>query len=1304
MLPTFLIYGAATMPSTQTFVKSNFMGFSDRELLQSPPTVLIGINDTIAQVLTGLSIHTVFDLATSRLFNAASAIAQSAPSSTSAAIAQYGFAPSDQVSNGATGTPIDTLQLADISQLDGIGRQNRDQLVQALQVETIRDLSLWPPYRAALQVMNAAFNLDTFADDPDAPAELLPTAGEYATEKAYYSTIFLDEIEPLPADSEVGYAIPLSGQLDILGIDSTAGFQRPATGAMLTFEQSWYPQGLSLGQLLHSIALAPAESTKVAIIDWARQSSTDVSEAITEGERLSNSLVQNRAISETVDAVATESLRGFSSSKVTTKSGGGGGGFGFSLGPISIGGSGGGAKTVSNAVSVSSSRGRRQVSSETLQSIRNSTQQNAASVRTRRASIVREVEQSEQETLTTRTLTNYNHSHALSMHYYEVVQIYRVATQLAKYERVIFVPMRAIDFRDERVLNRYRTLLFNAAQTPYMADLILQSSSQVVFQRKLAYGSRLRDDKWLQPPDARLCKIRLLSGRSRVNAFFIYLEGSDDPVEIPVNGQSTLTLDLEPIASRIEKIQVDVDAYSGLSRSSQFSRLGLYFDFCLSSAQTNFYASFTMPDSGGRRTLLETTLPTENAELADLLNEESIYYSQAIWQNLSAEEVALLLEPYEFRDKRLIEYIDPQPLTTYGNYLVFRYNFDESGLTPDQVANLSASQRQELETWKTWVNQHVDFSKVDQQTIAMGTGGTFAEAILGRFNASEKLDITRFWDWQTSPIPFQAPDIAALQAGSRAMADDTTPSSLGAPVVNIMNPPALPDPGTAATLAALNNANLFRDATGLAATIVAAQQGLQTGSQSAQSFTELASENLKVAASLQQAAGGSSSLPAKANPSLTGALLNHGAKLDAQQAAIPTSQGGFSGVSNGAGGTPSLEAEAFRQAVNPLAGTVNAVRSLANLDGQAAGDQGSGNSGSGSSGGSSTSNANTTIAWRSDISPETRAFYPGHLQKTGTITLDAQVVNAPTGSHVKWHEQAVPGQSRKLRVKNPTAAKTDIVAIHPGVTTVTLSVYDNQGSPLAQESLEFSVPQFVKVTEVAQDFDQVLQDFGLGDTKSALYQEVRRVAEHLLRPANVRLIWTMEPFNERVPHQVPANSLTVAKIAGNPPGNIQGLFGLTYKQNAPFPGPDVPNEEIFVWPGSYDDNVNPQSADGLDDLTRKVLQKIRGLNVNDPDLKTLGYTILGRLIGETLAHEILHALLGRHVGPDGHHQPAIAGDLINSGQDRTFRDRTGIILLDLAQFPAPVSYQDTGFENMSRITETTQQLINQFFPVPPVFS
>ena len=39
----------------------------------------------------------------------------------------------------------------------------------------------------------------------------------------------------------------------------------------------------------------------------------------------------------------------------------------------------------------------------------------------------------------------------------------------------------------------------------------------------------------------------------------------------------------------------------------------------------------------------------------------------------------------------------------------------------------------------------------------MPTGGFFAEAVLGRFNSAEKLDLSRFWNWQDSPIPLTLP-------------------------------------------------------------------------------------------------------------------------------------------------------------------------------------------------------------------------------------------------------------------------------------------------------------------------------------------------------------------------------------------------------------------------------------------------------------------------------------------------------------------------------------------------------------------
>ena len=80
-------------------------------------------------------------------------------------------------------------------------------------------------------------------------------------------------------------------------------------------------------------------------------------------------------------------------------------------------------------------------------------------MRNRRASIVREVSQSEHETISTRVVTNYNHMHALTVQYYEVVQAFRVTTQLEQAERCLFVPLKLLDFGDAKVVDRLRAIL-----------------------------------------------------------------------------------------------------------------------------------------------------------------------------------------------------------------------------------------------------------------------------------------------------------------------------------------------------------------------------------------------------------------------------------------------------------------------------------------------------------------------------------------------------------------------------------------------------------------------------------------------------------------------------------------------------------------------------------------------------------------------------------------------------------------------------------------------------------------------------
>ena len=77
---------------------------------------------------------------------------------------------------------------------------------------------------------------------------------------------------------------------------------------------------------------------------------------------------------------------------------------------------------------------------------------------------------------------------------------------------------------------------------------------------------------------------------------------------------------------------------------------------------------------------------------------------------------------------------------------------------------------------------------------------------------------------QDSPIPLSAPEIAPLQAGSRAQSDEIRPGQLSAPVLSIQSPTALPDPtGIAAIINAVQNGNMFRDMSGMTQTAALAQ-------------------------------------------------------------------------------------------------------------------------------------------------------------------------------------------------------------------------------------------------------------------------------------------------------------------------------------------------------------------------------------------------------------------------------------------------------------------------------------------------
>ncbi|MFD4434167.1 hypothetical protein, partial [Nocardia sp. NPDC058497] len=245
--------------------------------------------------------------------------------------------------------------------------------------------------------------------------------------------------------------------------------------------------------------------------------------------------------------------------------------------------------------------------------------------------------------------------------------------------------------------------------------------------------------------------------------------------------------------------------------------------------------SVTIPKaSSGETKVVRLSPGGVNKNVKKHLRSNRLYYSQVVFRSLDSAQVALLLAGYRVKvGKSLVpiaQVVDPRPVRYVGNYLAFK---------------MSVTDRDD--EWADWLKARgivVGSTSVD--VVPLASGGTFAEAVLGRANSAEKLDITRFWNWQDSPIPLQPTEIAAIQSGSRAMDEDITPGQLSSPIVNITNPTTLPDPaGTAAILSAIQNGSMFRDMSGLQATIGLAQAALQAGAAGASSAGQQAGTNMQ---------------------------------------------------------------------------------------------------------------------------------------------------------------------------------------------------------------------------------------------------------------------------------------------------------------------------------------------------------------------------------------------------------------------------------------------------------------------------
>ena len=143
----------------------------------------------------------------------------------------------------------------------------------------------------------------------------------------------------------------------------------------------------------------------------------------------------------------------------------------------------------------------------------------------------------------------------------------------------------------------------------------------------------------------------------------------------------------------------------------------------------------------------------------------TVHYSKAVWQSMTAEERAIMLEGFtigvppggiedETQDVPLLNCVENRVLGFYGNSMIMPF------MIPRQVADALDISNAQIQD--TLVKFHENGFSYPEATVALPTRGVLGEAVLGNCPSAEKIDLTRFWNWADSPSDV-APEIAPVQ-------------------------------------------------------------------------------------------------------------------------------------------------------------------------------------------------------------------------------------------------------------------------------------------------------------------------------------------------------------------------------------------------------------------------------------------------------------------------------------------------------------------------------------------------------------
>lgn len=620
-------------------------------------------------------------------------------------------------------------------------------------------------------------------------------------------------------------------------------------GYVVNMRQTWVPAGLSLGDLVYSLPLAPGEQQRIAIQETRQSASEREMEAMSQEERQTFFETEDASALATFQSAFDEAASG--GSRMRSKSSTSSVAATASTGIIgAIFGGGGVSAGYSNSSSSGSTSSwqntSRDFTSSSAQEMHSAISRVAAASRRSTRTRIRVANAMERTQVTTRVVTNNNRNHALTMQWWQVLRHYNVNSEVDDVQLVCFVPFELVPFLPAgHPLTLPSTI--NRASLLARYDMVIRYHDVIrpFFRRhpEYAYGLRQLDEFASNPEmepassdvEQDVVDFRLHGtfmpfeelyvtavGRSgaRVGPVRVVPQGANQTVDLTaesyesreellghiksrrLNGANTelrASIPLPRGVGRADVVRFDVSRrFTSLSYKLGLPELDVtnIFEFVELVKQQNVsmsasdleneiggpivrVATATLPGnvsflgsesfSGGAQMGGVLPIPTVRVapvlSFADLLRIESMFrhvvrntvtYSKAVWASLTQEERAILLERFTIgvpaggvtgpdQEVPLLNCVTNKVLGFFGNAAIMPFAI------PAPVAERMKVTSRDIQD--ALLRFHRQAFQPTRSSITLPARGTLGEAILGGCNASEKIDLTRFWNWQDSPIP-----------------------------------------------------------------------------------------------------------------------------------------------------------------------------------------------------------------------------------------------------------------------------------------------------------------------------------------------------------------------------------------------------------------------------------------------------------------------------------------------------------------------------------------------------------------------